>query len=156
MRVIERISTLTALTEDVSFQDNKEGLFGIRVARELEHPLDEPDQVIDASGQLTDRIKPDSKKVMWKYRSSEGIDGEAAWGKRAKWISLTGRIDNEALSVVILDHPDNTGFPAYWHARGYGLFAANPLGQKECSNGKEELNFRLPAGKSVTVRYKLL
>ena len=156
MRVIERISTLTALTEDVSFQDNKEGLFGIRVARELEHPFDEPDQFIDASGQITDKIKPDNQTVTGKYRSSEGIDGEAAWGKRAKWVNLNGRIGNEAVSVVILDHPDNTGFPAYWHARGYGLFAANPLGQKEFSNGKEELNFRLPAGKSVTFRYKVL
>src|SRR5690606_5258420 len=149
MRVIERISTLTALTEDVSFQDNKEGLFGIRVARELEHPLDEPDRFIAANGQITDRIKPDNRTVTGKYRSSEGSDGEAAWGKRAKWINLNARIGDDAISVVILDHPGNIGFPAYWHARGYGLFAANPLGQKEFSNGKEELNFHLPAGESV-------
>ncbi len=25
---------------------------------------------------------------------------------------------------------ENPGYPTYWHARGYGLFAANPLGQK--------------------------
>src|SRR5690606_478745 len=104
MRVIERIGPLTELTEVESFEHNKEGLFGIRVARELEHPLDEPDQFIDASGQITDKIKPDNQTVTGKYRSSEGIDGEAAWGKRAKWINLNGRIDNEALSVVILDH----------------------------------------------------
>jgi hypothetical protein len=48
------------------------------------------------------------------------------------------------------------GYPTYWHARGYGLFAANPLGQKEFSKGKEELNYKLPAGKSVTFRYKVL
>ncbi|HEY9487879.1 MAG TPA: DUF6807 family protein, partial [Chryseosolibacter sp.] len=50
----------------------------------------------------------------------------------------------------------NVGFPTYWHARGYGLFAANPLGQKEFSKGKEALDFKLPAGKSVTFRYKVL
>ena len=37
-RTIERITKLTALKEDVSFKDNKEGVFGIRLARELEHP----------------------------------------------------------------------------------------------------------------------
>ena len=58
--------------------------------------------------------------------------------------------------MVILDHPKNVGYPTYWHARGYGLFAANTLGQSAMSNGKETLNFKLPAGKSVTFRYKVL
>ena len=56
----------------------------------------------------------------------------------------------------MLDHPKNVGFPTYWHARGYGLFAANNLGQKVLSDGKEELNFRLEAGKSVTFRHQIL
>ena len=47
------------------------------------------------------------------------------------------------MTIAILDHPANPGFPTYWHARGYGLFAANPLGQKALSNGKETLNFAL-------------
>ena len=33
------------------------------------------------------------------------------------------------VSIAIIDHPDNGITPTYWHARGYGLFAANPLGQ---------------------------
>lgn len=156
LRTIERITILTALAEDVSFKDNKEGLFEIRVARELEHPLVEPDRFVAENGQTTDVIKPDNWYVNGKYRSSEGVDGEEAWGKRAKWVNLKANIGNEAISVVILDNPQNIGFPAYWHARGYGLFAANPLGQKEFSNGKEELNFKLAAGESVTFRYKVL
>ncbi len=56
----------------------------------------------------------------------------------------------------MLDNPQNVGFPTYWHARGYGLFAANPLGQKALSNGKEELNFKLSPGKSVTFRHRII
>ena len=51
--------------------------------------------------------------------------------------------------------PQNPGYPTYWHARGYGLFAANPLGQKALSNGKDVLNFALDAGQSVTFRHRV-
>jgi hypothetical protein len=71
-------------------------------------------------------------------------------------MQLSGRINGENVSVVIIDHPGNPGYPTYWHARGYGLFAANTLGQKALSNGKDELNFSLPKGKSVTFRYRLV
>jgi hypothetical protein len=49
-RTIERITTLTALEEAVSFKDNKEGVIGIRLARELEHPSTKPEVFTDASG----------------------------------------------------------------------------------------------------------
>ena len=67
---------------------------------------------------------------------------------------LSGKVDQEPITLVIFDHPQNIGFPTYWHARGYGLFAANPLGQEVFSNGKEKLNFTLKPGKSVTFRYR--
>ena len=51
----------------------------------------------------------------------------------------------------MIDHPKNPGYPTYWHARGYGLFAANPLGQKAFSNGKETLNLTLEPGQSATL-----
>jgi len=60
------------------------------------------------------------------------------------------------VTLAILDHPQNPGAPTYWHARGYGLFAANPLGQKAFSNGKEELNLKLAAGASATFRYRVV
>ncbi len=56
----------------------------------------------------------------------------------------------------MIDHPKNVGYPAYWHARGYGLFAVNPLGMKTLSNGKETLNFKLKKGESTTFRYRLV
>jgi len=69
---------------------------------------------------------------------------------------LYGQKENDTISVVIMDHPDNVGYPTYWHARGYGLFAANPLGQKVFSKGNEVLNLRLEKGNSVTFRYRIV
>lgn len=156
MRTIERITTLTSLGEDVSFKDNKEGVIGIRLARELEHPSNKPEVFTDASGKATEVAKLHNEGVTGKYRSSEGKEGDDVWGTRGKWVNLNGVIESMPVSLVILDHPENVGYPTYWHARGYGLFAANPLGQKEFSKGKEVLDFKLPAGKSVTFRHKVL
>lgn len=155
-RTIERITKLTALGEDVSFKDNKEGVLGIRLARELEHPSKKREVFTDATGKGTAVPQLNNEGVSGKYRSSEGIEGDDVWGTRGKWVNLNGVIKSTPISLVILDHPKNVGYPTYWHARGYGLFAANPLGQKALSNGKDVLDFKLPAGKSVTFRYKVL
>ena len=155
-RAIEMVVKLTALKEDVSFEDNKEGLIGIRVARELEHPSDKPEKFTDANGLETDVAKLNNDGVTGKYHSSEGIEGDAVWATRAKWMNLNGKVKDESVSLVIIDHPENVGYPTYWHARGYGLFAANPLGQKEFSKGKETLDFKLKAGQSVVFKYKVL
>src|SRR5690554_6679836 len=155
-RAIELITKLTALDEDVSFMDNKEGLLGIRLARELEHPSDKPVKFTDANGIATDVAQMNNEGVTGKYRSSEGIEGDSVWATRGKWVNLNGKIGDEPISLVILDNPDNVGYPTYWHARGYGLFAANPLGQKEFSKGTETLDYNLKAGESVVFKYKIL
>lgn len=154
-RVIDRITTLTAL-KDISFTDNKEGLFAMRVARFLEHPSNQPEKFTDASGKVTNVAQLNNDGVTGLYHSSEGIEGEKVWGTRARWVSLTGKSGDEQVAVIMMDHPANVGYPAYWHARGYGLFAANNLGQKAMSEGKEELNYKLPAGKSVTFKHRLV
>jgi hypothetical protein len=69
---------------------------------------------------------------------------------------LYGKKGNDTISIVIIDHPSNPGYPTYWHARGYGLFAANPLGQKIFSQGRDSLNFQLDQGRSVTFRYRIV
>lgn len=155
-RSIERITTLTALTQEVLFRDNKEGMLGIRVARQLEHPSNKPELFTDASGQVTNVPSMNNEGVTGLYHSSEGKQGDDVWGTRGKWVNLAGTMNGENISLVIMDHPKNVGHPTYWHARGYGLFAVNNLGQKAMSNGKEELNFKLAPGKSVTFRHKVL
>jgi len=153
--IADRITTLTAKTE-VLFKDVKDGMIAIRVARQLEHPSKQPDVFTDASGAATKVPVMDNAAVTGSYRNSEGIEGEAAWGKRARWCNLRGQMGAETVNIAIIDHPKNVGYPTYWHARGYGLFAANPLGQKIFSNGKEELNLKLANGQSTTFRYRVV
>lgn len=155
-RIIDRITTLTALKEDVLFKDNKEGVIAIRLARELEHPANKPEVFTDASGKATPVPVMNNEGVTGHYRSSEGKEGDDVWGTRGKWVNLTGKVGNEPVSVVLMDNPQNIGFPTFWHARGYGLFAANPFGQKVMGDGKDELNYKLPAGKSVTFRHRVV
>lgn len=153
-RIIDRITTLTAQNEKVVFKDVKDGMFAIRVARELEHPSDKPDVFTDANGIETKVDKLDNSGITGKYHSSENIDGEAVWSTRARWMNLAGKIKNEDISICIIDHPKNVNYPTYWHARGYGLFSANPLGEKVFTNGKKELNYSLEPNQSVTFRYR--
>lgn len=155
-RSIDRITTLRALDEKVLFADQKDGMLGLRVVRALEIPSDKPEVFTDASGRATTVAKLDNTGVNGTYLTSEGKKGDAAWGTRGRWCSLSGRVGEEPVSITVLDHPANPGFPTYWHARGYGLFAANPLGQKIFSNGKEELNLSLAPKQSVTFRYRIV
>jgi len=156
IRIIERITTLTAKEVDVSFKDNKEGMFGIRVSRALEFPTDRPQLLVGADGKPNTEKTINNEGVSGNYLSSEGLEGSGVWGTRAKWMKLYGKLDGEAASITIVDHPSNPGYPTYWHARDYGLFAANPLGQSVFSKGKEQLNFSLKAGEKVTFRYQIL
>ncbi len=156
IRIIDRITTLTATGDTVNFKDTKEGMFGIRVARQLELPSNDDAALIDEQGNPTIIKASSNEGVTGNYRSSEGVTGEAVWGTRAKWMDLYGSIGNEKISLVICDHPKNQSYPTWWHARGYGLFAANPLGAKDFTEGKEEVNFTIPAGKSTTFRYRVI
>ena len=148
---------MKAAAKDVVFKDNKEGLIALRLARQLEQPSTKPEVFTDAQGVATKVPVLDNAGVTGLYRTSEGVEGDAVWGTRARWTKLTGTLGTEAVSLVLMDQPKNIGYPTYWHARGYGLFAANPLGPSVFTNGKAPaMNYTLPAGQSVTFQYRLL
>ena len=155
-RYFDRTTTLTAREEEVKFTDNKEGMIAIRVTRAMELPSDQPAVFTDAEGNKTEVKALNNEGVSGNYLSSEGIEGGEVWGTRASWVTLYGEMEGSQTSITIFDHPNNVGYPTYWHARGYGLFAANPLGQKIFSDGKEELNFALAPGESVTFTYRVM
>ena len=156
IRIIDRITTLKAGTEEVTFEDTKEGMFGIRVARQLELPLKEMVVLLDSSGKPSAEKADASKEATGNYKSSEGITGEAVWGTRAKWMDLYGNIGDEKISLVVCDHPKNPGFPTYWHARGYGLFAANPFGWNDFTKGKEKFNFSIKPGQKIQIIFRVI
>ena len=65
-------------------------------------------------------------------------------------------MDPDSVSVAIPNHPNNPNYPTFWHARGDGLFAANPLVEKMFTNGKSARDLQLKKGESVTFHYRVL
>ncbi len=155
-RVIDRTTTLTAVNGPVRMHDNKEGFVAIRVRRELEHEDEGEIMVVGHDGTPTTDQMIDPTKIMGEYLNADGVTGIPVWGTRSPWMVLNGVIDDQPVAVAILDHPDNIGYPTYWHARGYGLFSANPLGQSVFSEGENQLNYELADGASTTFRYRIL
>jgi len=154
-RTIDRVTTLAAKGK-VTFRDTKEGMLGLRVARSLEQPADKAEVFSDATGKPTAVPVLDNTGVTGLFTSSEGLKGDAVWGTRARWMALSGHVGDEDVVLLLLDHPENPGYPTYWHARGYGLFAANPFGPKAFSNGKEqERPYSIEAGQPAVFRHRL-
>lgn len=136
---IDLTMTLTPPQEEVVFEDSKEGMLGVRVA----------DWLSEQHGTGS-------------YLSMEGDKGEESiWGKRASWVRLEGEKDGNPHGIAIMHHPSSVNYPTYWHARGYGLFAANPLGQGvfESSRGLENpkyLRLKLAKGEPALFAFRLL
>lgn len=154
VRSIDMIITLKA-DEDVTFNDDKEGVLGMRVASWLESPEEKSGMFMDASGRPTQTAgaSPDATGV---YLTSEGVEGPKVWATRGRWCTLTGHnAEGHTDSIAILDHPGNPGYPTYWHARGYGLFAANPLGRSIFDPKQPPFKYAIKKGGSTTFRYRI-
>ena len=154
-RIIDRTTVLTADT-DVNFPDAKDGMLGLRVTKELQIPSGTPGEFVDDKGNITKVAAGNTPDINGNYLTSEGKTGDSAWGTRGRWCMLYGKKGTDTLSIAIIDYPGNPGYPTYWHARGYGLFAANPLGQKIFSQGRQTLNFQLKKGQSATFHYRIV
>jgi hypothetical protein len=91
--------------------------------------------------------------------TSEGLADAEAWGKRAAWVDYYGpdRAGNP-VGIAIFDHPTNFRHPTWWHARDYGLFAANPFGQGKFEEGAAENagEYVIPNGELLTFRYRII
>jgi hypothetical protein len=156
VRMIDRITTLTAQDKPVTFGESKEGVLGIRVRRELEDPKEKGDTFTDAHGKPTKVAAMDTKGVSGAYLTSEGKVGGEAWGTRARWCALSGTVDDEPVSIVVFDHPKNPNHPTYWHARGYGLFAANGLGGQQFNKAEAPRSLTIQPGQQVRFVYRVL
>jgi len=154
-RIIDRSTTLKANT-DILFTDAKDGMLGLRVAHELQIPSMTDQKFTDNKGNVTIVKKSADSVASGNYLTSEGKQGDDAWSTRATWCKMYGKMGNDSISIVIIDHPANPNYPTFWHARGYGLFAANPLGEKIFTNGKSEKNLRLKTGESVRFYYRII
>jgi hypothetical protein len=121
---------------NVTFGDTKEGAFGIRVPSTMD---------VDA-------------KKGGRILNSRGQQDEAAWGRAAEWVDYHGPVDSKPAGIVIFDMPDSFRHPTKWHVRTYGLFAANPFGQKDFpeSDDPKQGEAKIPGGETLRLHYRIL
>ena len=136
--------TIKAGAKEVIFGDDKDGAMAIRVSETM--------RVEKAKVKGEKKVMPGEGHIV----TSEGKRDAAAWGTRAKWCDFFGPLDGKTAGIAIFDHPTNPRHPTWWHVRGYGLFAANPFGQAQFEKlpDKNAGEFKIPAGQSVTFRYR--
>jgi len=155
-RWIKCQSKLTSKTNEVIFEDSKEGLFAIRLATELETPTNELTLRLDDKKILTPLPINYQENITGQYQNSEGNVGELeCWGKSAKGACVTGSIGNETITIYLIDNQNNFGTPAHFHTRGYGLFSINSLGSKHFNDTKK-IQLRLSKNQSKTFEYQLI
>lgn len=154
-RIIERITQLTAKNQ-VTFTENKEGLIGMRLDRAFEEPATKPEVFLDAKGVETLVPVLNNEGVNGVYRNAEGFKAGEVWGKRSKWVALRAVKEGEVITIVILDHPTNLNYPAWSHARGYGLFASNNIGGRAFDKNATPIKKVLAAGEQMVFKHKII
>lgn len=131
-------------------RDNKDGILALRLAMwlNLPHPAtgahDGGRGFTSGHGQIV---------------TAEGARDQAAWGKRAAWCDYHAEHNGRTYGVAIFDNPKNLHHPTWWHARDYGLFAANPLGWHDFepkTTAAGAGTHVIPAGGSITFRHRVL
>ncbi|MEJ5368896.1 MAG: PmoA family protein [Bryobacteraceae bacterium] len=134
LRMLDFDATLTAVKRAV-FGDTKEGFFAIRLRDEM-------------------RERGGTGRMI----NAEGKSGmREVWGKASPWVDYCGTLEGEKLGVAIFDHPQSFRHPTYWHARDYGLFAANAFGLHDFYNDKtKDGSHALEPGQSIRFLYRVL
>jgi Methane oxygenase PmoA len=132
-RIIDCEFVIDANHGPVTFGDSKEGTFAVRLGPELSAPNNH-------------------------MLNSNGAQGEPAiWGKPADWVAYSGTVSGKPVTVAVLDHPKSFRHPTTWHARAYGLLAANPFGFREFSNDpSKDGSWTVPEHQSLTFRYRVI
>lgn len=132
-RTIDCEFVLYATNGPLDIGDTKEGTFAIRLAPELSAPHA---HMLNANG---------------------GVGEKAIWGKPADWVSYSGIMGGKPVSVAIFDSPKSFRHPTSWHARAYGLFAANPFGLREFTDDpNKDGSWAIREGKTLTFRYRVV
>ena len=134
-RMIDWDVTIHASEGELKFGDTKEGMMAIRT-----HP----------------NLRLDGDVANGSAVNSEGGSGGSIWGKAAKWVDYHGKIDGKSVGIAIFDHPQNLRHPTRWHARTYGLVAANPFGLSHFVGKDQDGSHVVPEGESLRFRYRFV
>jgi len=134
LRMVDLDVTFTAI-EKVVWGDTKEGFFAIRIRDEM-----------------TEKSKGG------KMISSTGAETmRNIWGKAFPWVDYSGTLEGKKVGLAILEHPKSFRAPTYWHARDYGLFAANPFGLHDFFSDKtKDGSHTMEPKQSITFRFRVV
>jgi len=133
-RVIDVFLCIRASEGPLTFGDTKEGSFGIRVPKWM-------------------TVKAGTGNMV----NSAGALDANVWGKRATWVDCWGTDGKQTSGVAIVEGPGNPRFPSYWHARDYGLFAANPFGIKDFAGEQAaQAPIAIKKGEKLELRYRVV
>lgn len=133
-RWIDFATKVTAIADEVTWGDTKEGAFGVRVAETMKVEANKGGKIV----------------------TSEGLTDKAAWGKPAKWVDYQGPVGTETLGVAIFDHPSSFRHPTTWHVRTYGLFAPNPFGLHDFPDGAgKDGSHKMKKGETFSLKYRV-
>ena len=144
-RIIDYEVTLHAQPDaPLVMGDNKDGTMAMRLAQwmTMPHKVQNTGTNISGVGHIV---------------NSTGQHDNDCWGKRADWCDYYAPREGKTYGVAIFDHPDNIRHPTWWQARDYGLFGANPFGQHDYENLKDQPHigdYTIPAGGSLTLKYR--
>ena len=132
---------VTAVAAELRFGDTKEGFFAIRTHPNLQLTNDPRNGVTSANGRAI---------------NSAGLRDKELWGQPAQWVAYGGTIGEQAVTMVMMDHPTNLRHPTTWHARDYGLVAANPFGLHDFQKLPPGAgDFALSQGQSLEFCYRI-
>ncbi|QEG33200.1 DUF6807 family protein [Bythopirellula goksoeyrii] len=116
--------------EPVTFGDTEEGFFAFRMADSIRE---------EATGEI---VNADGLKT-----------AKGCWGRQSNWVDYSGQVEGRKYGVAIFDHPLNFR-PGRYHVRDYGLFAINPFGEHDYTEGKLPAQpVTLPAESSLELQY---
>lgn len=86
--------------------------------------------------------------------SQSRVNGAGVWGKQSAWCDYHGRVGDQLVGITLMPHPGN--FRESWfHARDYGLLAANPFGSQALGGGDKNA-LQVTAESPLTLRWGLL
>ena len=129
--------TLQATEGEVVFGDTKEGTMAIRLCPQLSFK---------------------EKEGTGNAYNTQNDKKNDVWGKRAPWVVFYGPDPKgNVVGVAMFENPKNFRAPTYWHARNYGLFAANPFGIHDFEAKKDEEHLgdhKMAKGNNLQLRYR--
>jgi len=122
--------TLTPKDKPMVIGSKEEGGIAVRVATPIAVSAGKQGRLIDNAGR---------------------VNGKSIWGQQADWVDYSGQVEGQHVGVTVMTAPSNFS-RCWWHARDYGLFAANPFGPLN-KKGQQKI---VKGGEALRLQYTVL